>query len=191
MTHPPSVAAKINRAQCSTELWCSLLLYSQFKCTDPGCAEDGEEKKYLRAWVTPNFMKLCLPFKFTFSVQDALLLQTLQRVPVNLSTLPCWRWEVEARAGAGVTVLGSLWLWRRRRDRSQSLAVGGLVHWVGSSSSICSLLAATTLGVIVPDRDEKRGGGRSGVWHRSREKRRGPKHGTQSKKSGEWIQRCM
>lgn len=31
------------------------------------------------------------------------------------------------------------------------------MHRVGSSSSICSFLAATTLGVIVPDRDEKRG----------------------------------
>lgn len=30
---------------------------------------------------------------------------------------------------------------------------------MGSGSSICSLLAATTLGVIVPDRDEKRGKG--------------------------------
>lgn len=34
---------------------------------------------------------------------------------------------------------------------------------MGSSSSICSLLAATTLGVIVPDRDEKKGGGKGGV----------------------------
>lgn len=30
---------------------------------------------------------------------------------------------------------------------------------MGSSSSICSLLVATTLGVIVPDRDEKKSGG--------------------------------
>lgn len=34
---------------------------------------------------------------------------------------------------------------------------------MGSSSSICSLLAATTLGVIVPDRDEKKGGWGVGV----------------------------
>lgn len=100
-----------------------------------------------------HFSSVCLSNSHNL-LQDALFLQTLH---VNLSTLPCWRWEVEARAGAGVAALGSLWLWRRRRNRIQSLAVGGLVHWVGSSSSICSLLAATTLGVIVPDRDEKRG----------------------------------
>ena len=56
------------------------------------------------------------------------LLETLQTVHVNLSTLPCWRWEVESRAGAGVAALCSLWLRRRRRERIQSPAVGGLVH---------------------------------------------------------------
>lgn len=70
-----------------------------------------------------------------------------------MRTYPPWRWEAAARAGAGVAALCSLWLWRRR-DRVQSPAVGGLVLRVGSSSSICSLLTATTLGVIVPDRDE-------------------------------------
>lgn len=111
----------------------------------------------------PFFIFLCLLNSHTL-LQGRTLpllffpLKTLQTVYVNLATPPCWRWEVEARAGAGVAALCSLWLWRRRRDRIQSLAVGGLVHWVGSSSSICSLLEATTLGVIVPDRDEKKGG---------------------------------
>lgn len=120
----------------------------------------------------PFFLFLCLLNSHTYSATAFFPLKTLQTVYVNLATLPCWRWEVEARAGAGVAALCSLWLWRRRRDRIQSLAVGGLVHWVGSSSSICSLLEATTLGVIVPDRDEKkRGVGgrvwvRGGGWHR-------------------------
>lgn len=53
---------------------------------------------------------------------------------------------------------------------------------MGSSSSICSLLAPTTLGVIVPDRDEKRGGG---VEDDIGEERRGEvaKLGTQGLKS--------
>ena len=39
---------------------------------------------------------------------------------------------------------------------------------MGSSSSICSLLVATTLGVIVPDRDEKTGWGGDDIGREGR-----------------------